>query len=974
MQFKSLLLTATSTLTFGLAAPAIAQDAASSGVATLTAQTGDDTGFGDLDPLGGQIDAFGGQIDAFGGIIDAFGGQIDAFGGLIDAFGGQIDAFGGQIDAFGGQIDAFGGQIDAFGGQIDAFGGQIDAFGGIIDAFGGIIDAFGGQIDAFSDDDRATLLNDLFDNAEASLGAIYEENAGVSFDEGFKSELLEKYDVDLDDPESFADLDAREQARFLLSFYDNLMLHSGMDLVDHWMGTVNWSLPVAQYAGYGEGVTVGLLDTTFDEELIGGEITRSAKRKFTNLDHGAGVAGIIAGAHDGQGVMGIAPSVNFQVFNPFDDTSTADWKQIEQGITELGKRDASVINMSLGVSGQVLDAEWASIFTDKQVVNRTDSVVFVKAAGNDGATQTNDVNWDGIDTHNRLLIVGSVGPNQTISSFSNRPGEACLLQGGVCAEEDKLKYRFLVAAGEAVAIQGSDGTMSRASGTSLATPMVTGAVALLQSRWGWLTDHPVETSDIILQSATDLGEVGVDSTYGWGLLNIEASQAPLDSSALYVDLNGVQVSLDDSSMTDDLMALVDNNATITAFEDIGETYRDFSVSVSNLGAAAASADAAAYEQADDYLAQQAAAPAPVETTTKKKKNKNKATAFNDLNAANVNAFGSDGSTWTMGLTVHTRDPNQAVAPGTVPFTTGMTLKNQKSGLSFKAGAGAGMMALTGTTQFARRADYDVQSGGVNPFLGLASGGNYAAAAMPVGERLSVSFGFTENTTREAYTDQYSGQTLDRYAGLTPYAAQATTANIQLQPSDSVTFRLGATQLDEENGLFGGQGTGVFALDGGTQTQAITADVEHQLSSTLTLAASITSAQTRGNDTGTSLLQLSDGGVTSLAYEVAVEKADLWRLGDVMRLSIAQPLAVSDGTLLLADTQVINRETGERGTVLTDLGLADQAPRYVSELLYGRTVFDQTGTLSAFGQLDSRPITGDDDGLGIAGGFRLDINF
>ena len=60
-----------------------------------------------------------------------------------------------------------------------------------------------------------------------------------------------------------------------------------------------------------------------------------------------------------------------------------------------------------------------------------------------------------------------------------------------------------------------------------------GRVALLQSRWNWLKQNPEETAEIILRSATDLGAPGVDGTYGWGLLNVAASQAPLNPDALF---------------------------------------------------------------------------------------------------------------------------------------------------------------------------------------------------------------------------------------------------------------------------------------------------------------------------------------------------------------------------------------------------------------------------------------------------------
>ena len=64
------------------------------------------------------------------------------------------------------------------------------------------------------------------------------------------------------------------------------------------------------------------------------------------------------------------------------------------------------------------------------------------------------------------------------------------------------------------------------SGTSMAAPIVTGAVALLHSYWGHLKNNPQATASILFESATDLGAPGVDAVYGHGLLNIQAAFDP----------------------------------------------------------------------------------------------------------------------------------------------------------------------------------------------------------------------------------------------------------------------------------------------------------------------------------------------------------------------------------------------------------------------------------------------------------------
>lgn len=56
-------------------------------------------------------------------------------------------------------------------------------------------------------------------------------------------------------------------------------------------------------------------------------------------------------------------------------------------------------------------------------------------------------------------------------------------------------------------------------GTSYATPHVTGAAALLMQRFPYLSGAEIAT--VLKTTATDLGEAGIDRSYGWGLINLE---------------------------------------------------------------------------------------------------------------------------------------------------------------------------------------------------------------------------------------------------------------------------------------------------------------------------------------------------------------------------------------------------------------------------------------------------------------------
>ncbi|MGH8077695.1 MAG: S8 family serine peptidase, partial [Lysobacter sp.] len=57
------------------------------------------------------------------------------------------------------------------------------------------------------------------------------------------------------------------------------------------------------------------------------------------------------------------------------------------------------------------------------------------------------------------------------------------------------------------------------TGTSMAAPHVTGALALLMERFPYLDNAQIR--DVLLTTAADLGDEGVDEIYGWGLMDLK---------------------------------------------------------------------------------------------------------------------------------------------------------------------------------------------------------------------------------------------------------------------------------------------------------------------------------------------------------------------------------------------------------------------------------------------------------------------
>lgn len=66
--------------------------------------------------------------------------------------------------------------------------------------------------------------------------------------------------------------------------------------------------------------------------------------------------------------------------------------------------------------------------------------------------------------------------------------------------------------------EAADNAYIAISGTSMATPHVTGAITVAAEISPQATN--AELASLILGTATDLGVSGVDSVYGWGLLNL----------------------------------------------------------------------------------------------------------------------------------------------------------------------------------------------------------------------------------------------------------------------------------------------------------------------------------------------------------------------------------------------------------------------------------------------------------------------
>jgi hypothetical protein len=274
----------------------------------------------------------------------------------------------------------------------------------------------------------------------------------------------------------------------------------------------------------GSGVSVMVLDGKTDcahpdlsthcefNPVVGG-------RYRTSDDHGTHTAGIVAGKK-----TGIAPNAKIINYGVFDDRG---WVPLGNELVDAwtaGKaKGASIASMSFGCDSMALCFSSGEL---KAMGSASLPLLFVKAAGNESAVMINEpvaiTQADALAAMNRIMLVGSVELNGTLSSYSNRPGDNCLLYSGSnsCSSDLQWKQYFIVAPGSDIYSTLPGNSYGYMSGTSMATPLVAGAAALLESRWPHLKAEPESVADILFQTARDLGAPGTDGVYGRGLLDI----------------------------------------------------------------------------------------------------------------------------------------------------------------------------------------------------------------------------------------------------------------------------------------------------------------------------------------------------------------------------------------------------------------------------------------------------------------------
>lgn len=263
----------------------------------------------------------------------------------------------------------------------------------------------------------------------------------------------------------------------------------------------------------GEGITVAVIDTGIDASHpdLAGQIAPGGF-DFVGKDadprdgngHGTHVAGIIAAAvNNGEGVAGIAPKAKILPLRVLDDSGRGSTFGILKAISYAAKNGAKVINLSLGSPpGGLLSRAYMKLFGDYLLRK---GVLLVAAAGNDGAAV-------GMPAQvSSFMAVGATNSTDRLASFSNFGKQISVTAPGVDILSTMPTYPCNLSTTHPDSITT---TYSKLSGTSMATPVVAGAAALVWSQHP--TWKPAQVREALEQTALDLGTAGRDNSYGFG--------------------------------------------------------------------------------------------------------------------------------------------------------------------------------------------------------------------------------------------------------------------------------------------------------------------------------------------------------------------------------------------------------------------------------------------------------------------------
>jgi subtilisin family serine protease len=324
----------------------------------------------------------------------------------------------------------------------------------------------------------------------------------------------------------------------------------------------------AEYAwsrGYtGAGSTILIIDSginTTHTEFAG---SIAYTKDFINskygivdvVGHGTAMAGIAAANYDGVGMAGVAPDAMLAIAKVTDNTSF-NFSAARNALVWGNSIGAVVANISASstydstyLKNMVKLSDGNYTNTDPRYVGNyfmnedpnlwakslSTNMVIVNSAGNNGYAYANQPGTlaTAVDATGKLILGGQLlivgawdtGTN-TIASYSNKAGSICkIVVNGACGDTYKVSDFYIMAPGNMFA-PGKTGTDTYVigTGTSEATAVVSGAVAIIHQQWPQMTAANI-VKLLLVTANKDLPGYN-ETVMGQGLLDLEKATRPI---------------------------------------------------------------------------------------------------------------------------------------------------------------------------------------------------------------------------------------------------------------------------------------------------------------------------------------------------------------------------------------------------------------------------------------------------------------
>ncbi|MGM9944568.1 MAG: S8 family peptidase [Lysinibacillus sp.] len=268
----------------------------------------------------------------------------------------------------------------------------------------------------------------------------------------------------------------------------------------------------------GKGVVVAVLDTGCDtthedltNNIIGGyNFSRDHGRDINIYEdlngHGTHVAGVIAASRNGTGIIGVAPDAKLLILKVLNREGGGSIGSLIEAIYYAinwrgsnGER-VDILSLSLGSKHSTEELHMAV----KDAVTNNIAVVVASGNNGDGDIRTDEYNYPA--GYAEVISVGAITAKNSIALFSNTNEQVDIYAPGV-----SIKSSYI------------NGGYVELSGTSMATPHVVGALALLINKYESVINRKPTELELFNYLMMYVDNVQIADEYSIPVLNLAKS-------------------------------------------------------------------------------------------------------------------------------------------------------------------------------------------------------------------------------------------------------------------------------------------------------------------------------------------------------------------------------------------------------------------------------------------------------------------